>query len=53
MVRAVDGQAVTSANELAEIVNDHNVGDVIEVEWTTASGAERIGEATLQEAVVY
>ncbi|MGM7668756.1 S1C family serine protease [Microbacterium sp. A93] len=53
VVRAVDGQAVTSATELSEIVNDHNVGEVIEVEWTTTSGEEKSGEATLQEAVVY
>ena len=53
IVRTVDGQPVTSADELSQIVNDHNVGDVIEVEWTTPSGEERSGEATLQEAVVY
>ncbi len=53
VVRAVDGQAVSGAVELSEIVNSHNVGDVIEVEWTTTSGEERSGEAVLQEAVVY
>jgi S1-C subfamily serine protease len=53
IVRSVDGQHVTSATELSRIVNDHNVGDVIGVEWTTADGEDRSGEATLQAAVVY
>lgn len=53
IVRTVDGQPVTSAAELSQIVNDHNVGDVITVEWTTEAGEDRSGEATLQEAVVY
>ncbi|NUL46785.1 serine protease [Cellulosimicrobium funkei] len=53
VVRSVDGQPVSTPSELSGIVNDHNVGDVIEVEWTTPSGEERSGEATLQEAVVY
>ena len=53
IVRTVDGQPVTSADELSQIVNDHNVGDVITVEWTTEAGEDRSGEATLQEAVVY
>ncbi|GAA4761853.1 S1C family serine protease [Citricoccus nitrophenolicus] len=53
VVRSVNGQPVSTPSELSGIVNDHNVGDVIEVEWTTTSGEERSGEATLQEAVVY
>lgn len=53
VVRSVDGQSVTSAAELSEIVNDHNVGEVIDVDWTTVTGEQKSGEATLQEAVVY
>jgi S1-C subfamily serine protease len=53
VVRSVDGQPVSSASELSRIVNDHNVGDVIGVEWTTTAGEELSGEATLQAAVVY
>lgn len=52
-VHAVDGQPVGSAAELSEIVNDHNVGDIVSVQWTTVDGKERSGEIDLQEAVVY
>ncbi|MDI3329546.1 MAG: S1C family serine protease [Micrococcus sp.] len=52
-VRSIDGQPVDSANELSAIVNDHNVGDVVSVEWTTEDGQDRSGEVDLQEAVVY
>jgi S1-C subfamily serine protease len=52
-VRSIDGQPVDSANELSAIVNDHNVGDVISVQWTTQDGQDRSGEVDLQEAVVY
>lgn len=52
-VHAVDGEPVDSANELSDVVNDRNVGDVVSVEWTTADGQDRSGEVELQEAVVY
>lgn len=52
-VRSIDGQPVESAAELSTIVNDHNVGDVISVQWTTADGQDRSGEVDLQEAMVY
>ncbi|MFC7400726.1 S1C family serine protease [Citricoccus sp. GCM10030269] len=53
VIHSVDGHPVRSGAELSEIVNDHNVGDVISVDWTTQDGEERSAEATLQEAVVY
>ncbi|MCY1157961.1 MAG: hypothetical protein MOP51_983 [Citricoccus sp.] len=52
-VHAVDGHPVASAAELSEIVNDHNVGDIVSVQWTTVDGQERSGEIDLQAAVVY
>ncbi|MGD6979767.1 MULTISPECIES: S1C family serine protease [Citricoccus] len=52
-VHAVDGHSVVSAAELSEIVNDHNVGDIVSVQWTTVDGQERAGEIDLQAAVVY
>jgi S1-C subfamily serine protease len=52
-VHSIDGQPVDSATELSAIVNDHNVGDVISVQWTTEGGQDRSGDVDLQEAVVY
>lgn len=52
VVLRVDGVDVSTAAELADLINAQNAGDTVFVEWRTAAGESRQGEATLQEAVV-
>lgn len=37
---------------MSRLVNDHNVGDRITVQWRTADGEVREAEAVLQPALV-
>ena len=43
---------VVSSAELADLVNAKNAGDTVTVQWRTADGQLREGQAVLQEAVV-
>lgn len=51
-VLQVDGVEVVSSAELADLVNAKNAGDTVTVQWRTADGQLREGQAVLQEAVV-
>jgi S1-C subfamily serine protease len=51
-VTAVDGTAVSTAEELREAVAGHEPGDSVTVAWTDASGAAHSGRATLVEGPI-
>ncbi|MFF5021640.1 S1C family serine protease [Micrococcus luteus] len=53
VILEIEGQPVgDDASRMSRLVNDHNVGDRITVQWRTADGEVREAEAVLQPALV-
>lgn len=52
MITALDGRAITSADQLSELIARHSVGDRISLAWTDASGGEHRATVTLGEGPV-
>lgn len=51
-ITAVDGERVSSYDDLAAAVATHEPGDEVSVTWTTADGQERTADVTLGESPV-
>ncbi|RUQ42013.1 serine protease, partial [Micrococcus sp. HSID17228] len=53
VILEIEGRTVgDDASRMSRLVNDHNVGDRITVQWRTADGEVREAEAVLQPALV-
>ena len=53
VILEIEGRPVgDDASRMSRLVNDHNVGDRITVQWRTADGEVREAEAVLQPALV-
>lgn len=51
VITAIDGRTLDgNATAMSRLVNDHEVGDRLSVQWRTADGEARQGEAVLQKA---
>jgi S1-C subfamily serine protease len=47
VITAVDGDAVSSASGLSELIAAHHPGDSVTVTWTDSSGSQKSASVTL------
>lgn len=52
VITALDGDSITSADELSGLIAAHSVGDRIRLEWTDSAGDEHSATVTLGEGPV-
>jgi S1-C subfamily serine protease len=52
VITSVDGAAVSTAEELSDLIGSHDAGDTVTLAWTDTSGAEQSGTATLAPGAV-
>jgi S1-C subfamily serine protease len=49
VITAVDGDAVTSASSLSDLIAAHHPGDSVTIEWTTSAGSAKSASVTLAQ----
>ena len=47
LITVVDGQSITTVDELSELLNAHEVGDRIAIDWSDSSGTGHQATITL------
>lgn len=52
VITALDGDSITSADQLSGLIAGHGVGDRIHLEWTDSAGGEHAATVTLGEGPV-